>query len=170
MMTEQTNSEQPATLPEGGSASGRTSDRRRVLKLGAIAVPAVATLSPSMALAQGGRGTVAGAAASIVSCTAPIDMPVDAEGNVVSPSTGNPITTHRGRNYVKVDGKKVEVFMPPPNYGYSGEALMEYHRNGTMPHSDPTTFNAHLEYLKKVQNQPGVAGYTCLTSMTSALV
>ena len=169
-MNDQTdNRQRPATDAEAGMPDAHAPGRRRVLKLGAIAVPAVATLSPSMALAQGGRGTVAGAAASIVSCDMAMGMPVDAAGNVVSPSVGNPVRTKKGRNYLKVNGEDVEVFMPPPNNGYSSEALMEYHRTGAIPHDDPRAFDAHLQYLKKVQNTPGAAGYSCITSMTSAL-
>ena len=108
--------------PRAGSAS-----RRAVLRLGAIAIPAVVTLKPAFA-----------AATSVMNCEIPLDRWVDAYGNVQAAGTEN-------------------AFASMPSISTTdGQSL------------SPQAFNAHVEYIKKLQR--GSPGFTCFASIAARRV
>jgi len=122
--------------PDARQSSGAS--RRAVLRLGAIAVPAVVTLKPAFA-----------AATSVMNCQIPMNDWVDAYGN---PTTAG-----------------AENAFAPPSRPYLGEEI----RTMTVPSmrladGSPMTeqaFNAHVEYIKKLQG--GTAGFTCFASIAA---
>ncbi len=153
------------------AATDATSSRRSVLKLGAVAVPAIATLSPSMAMATGGGG---GAAISLMTCTVPMDAtwydefgyPVP-EGTVIKGEHGPKPFFHR-------DKQKIWVFRAPPGNAYSGQQLKDAFPGGfggaRIPPAgvDSMQFDAHVAYLTNVRSgHVAGAGLTCIVSLTN---
>lgn len=130
---------------EFGDAAG-AGTRRTLLKLGALAVPAVVTLKPAMAQAQ----------ASLAMCRIPIETAVDANGKPISPSS--------------MTGKHAEgAFLPPSKGYYYGQELIDYQQSGILPNDVGTeqAFEAHIKYIKSLR--PGDNGFTCLTSLVHKL-
>ncbi|MBV7256810.1 hypothetical protein KCG44_08420 [Pacificimonas sp. WHA3] len=160
--------------PEGTSIdaeeNARVASRRRVLKLGAIAVPAVATLSPSMAMANNGGG----AAVSMMACQVRIPSRIDADGDVVP---DNAHVFRQGGHWVyKKDPnskQKTRVFRVGSNFSYSGQQIKDATAGGVI--NPPAgvgrhKFEAHVRYMQHVRsgNVPG-AGLSCLVSLTNSL-
>ena len=119
------------------------SSRRTLLKLGAMAVPAVVTLKPAMAQAE----------ASLAMCRIPIDREIDKDGKLLSP----------GYTASSMGGKRA---YPPPSKGYYlGQELIDYQQTGTLPDGvySKEQFEAHIKYIKTLR--PGDDGFTCLTSI-----
>lgn len=155
------------------------SDRRRILKFGAAAVPAIATLSPSMAMAtygHGGRGwepggNPGGAAVSLMMCTVPMPNYVSEEGY---PVEERDIFPHGGTKYHKnAKGDKKRVYRGPPGGSYSGQQIKDsFASGGWNPPAgvDEQEYQAHLGYLYRVRTrQVQGAGLTCLVSLTNNL-
>lgn len=155
----------------------RVSDRRRVLKLGAAAVPAIATLTPSMAMATYGHGGGGwdgggggGAAVSLMMCTVPMPDYVSEDGY---PVEERHIFYKWGKPYHWHNGQKKRVFSGPPDGAYSGQQIKDSFANGDWnPPAgvDSDEYSAHLGYLYRVRARevPG-AGLTCLVSLTNNL-
>ncbi len=110
--------------------------RRAVLRLGAIAVPAVVTMKPAYA-----------AVTSVMACQIPMTNWVDAQGNIKAANASGAF--------------------PPPSRAYKGEEILKNQRpNIKMTNNQTLTqqaFNAHIEYIKKLQR--GTAGFTCWASI-----
>ncbi|MGB3722873.1 MAG: hypothetical protein WA979_08655 [Pacificimonas sp.] len=149
-------------------APEQVNSRRGVLKLGAIAVPAIATLSPSMAMATNG-----GANISLMTCSVPMHSfwydeyghPVDDGHHIKGRDSAKP--------YYMRNGNKVWVFRGPSGGSYSGQQLKDAFPSGYFGHRVPPEgnkmqFDAHVAYLEKVRSGqiPG-AGMTCLVSLTN---
>ena len=122
--------------PRAGSAS-----RRAVLRLGAIAIPAVVTLKPAFA-----------AASSVMNCEIPMDRWVDAFGNVQAAGTENAFAPP-SRPYL---GEEIRTLSMPSINTTDGQSL------------SPQAFNAHVEYIKKLQR--GTPGFTCFASIAARRV
>ncbi len=127
-----------------------------VLRFGAAAIPAFATL----------RASPAAATSSVLTCRVPLTMS----------STGN--------KWIKSDGTLVAAGTAG-SYGplttatgyYNGEELKNYGKGGSMPLSGKTmmtagggstaltssAFSAHAQYIQKLTI--GKAGYTCFASI-----
>ncbi|MEO0501052.1 MAG: hypothetical protein AAF205_10915 [Pseudomonadota bacterium] len=157
-------------------SAAELSSRRRVLKLGAVAVPAVATLTPSMAMAQGG-----GAAVSLLNCTIPIPAKVGKDGIPVPEHKLSEIFVKNGKEYYRNDNnKRIRVFNGPVGNtavhgaGYTGQQIKDSADRGWSPPYDANVsrkqFQAHLKYIQKVRSGsvPG-AGLTCLVSLSANL-
>jgi len=118
------------------AAKGGVASRRTVLRLGAIAVPAVVTLKPAYA-----------AVTSVMACQIPMTNWVDSQGNVKAANASGAF--------------------PPPSRAYKGEEILRLQRpNIKMTNNQTLTqqaFNAHVEYIKKMQR--GTAGFTCWASI-----
>ncbi len=127
-------------IDETGAAT-----RRNLLRLGALGVPAIATMSPAFAQAQ----------VSILMCQIPVpDGPnvgkwIATNGTLVAPNTANAF--------------------PGPSRPYTGqEILMMSRPNIRMTNGVTLTqsaFNAHVEYIKKLQR--GTQGFTCFASIAN---
>ena len=143
-MTEQT--EQPAI--EAGVAT-----RRGLLRLGAIAIPAVATMSPAFAQSQ--------TKVSLLTCSIPV------------PDTANV------SKWIKSDGtlvaSKTTGSFPPPASAYTGESILTLTRPTNMryygnvkdlqnnTYVSSNAFNAHVEYIKRLTR--GTSGFSCFASV-----
>jgi hypothetical protein len=125
-----------------------------LLKLGAIAAPAVVTLKP--ALAQ--------AAVSMAMCRIPIEGDVDEKGRIVDAS----FAEARGGK-PKGPTTPAETFAAPDKGYYYGQELIDYQTGGTLPDGiyDERHFEAHIKYIKSLK--PGDSGFTCLTSLVHKL-
>ncbi len=166
MSNEQTN---PQTEDEALPAS---SDRRKLLRLGALAVPAAATLTPSMAMATyggGGGGAAGGAAISLMLCTIPMPAYIDEDGY---PVDGDDITEAYGSMWYHRDGAWRRVYAGPDEGSYVGETIKQSSENNWAPPPgvDGHEFDAHLNYLYRIGTRqiPG-AGLTCLVSLQNGL-
>lgn len=117
-------------------ADAGVATRRAVLRLGAIAVPAVVTLKPAHA-----------AVTSVMACQIPMTNWVDAQGNIKAANASGAF--------------------PPPSRPYKGEEILRLQRpNIKMTNNQTLTqnaFNAHVEYIKKLQR--GTNGFTCWASI-----
>ncbi|MHB9878379.1 hypothetical protein ACSMXM_01745 [Pacificimonas sp. ICDLI1SI03] len=159
-MTDQNSDQEGMMQPQEPEVNAR----RRVLKLGAIAVPAIATLTPSMAMATGGG--VGGANISILACQVPIPDYIDENGEQVPPNKQLK-TDYRGQAYYYKNGKKVDVFNAPSQGHYSGQEIKDGYINRRYIHD--AQFKAHVEYLQKMRNSgTGGAGISCLMSITNS--
>jgi hypothetical protein len=118
------------------AATPGVASRRAVLRLGAVAVPAIVTLKPAYA-----------AVTSVMNCQIPITNWVDAQGNVKAAGASGAY--------------------PPPSRAYTGEEILRLQRpNIKMTNNQTltqTAFNAHVEYIKKLQR--GTSGFTCWASI-----
>ncbi len=122
-------------------ANGGHATRRTLLRLGAIAVPAVVTLKPAFAATN-----------SIMNCEIPIDNWVDAYGDVQAPNTQQAYAPP-SRPYL---GEEIRTMTPPNITLSNGEPLSS------------EAFNAHVEYIKKMQQ--GTPGFTCFASIAARRV
>ena len=137
-------------------ADAVASSRRTVLRFGAAAIPAFATL----------KASPAAAAASALTCTIPLTL------------------SSTGSKWIKPDGSMVNAntsgSYPPlstntPAYG--GQELRIAYSNGTRANSGKTlsngqsdsnaAYDAHVEYIKKLTY--GKPGYTCYASLYTSL-
>jgi hypothetical protein len=135
------------------SAAG-SSSRRTLLKLGAMAAPAVITLKPAMANVQ----------TSMAMCRIPVEVALDAQGRPRNAAAGA-----YGAESLEggVDGDG--YFAPPPKGYYYGQELIDYKRNGTLPDGiySQDQFEAHLSYIKNLR--PGDSGFSCVASLVQQL-
>lgn len=138
---------------EGAPPSDTAATRRRVLRLGAAAIPAFATV----------KASATGAATSALDCRI------------------NLMLSNTGSKWVKSDGTTVAAntsgsYPPLSNTTqyYTGEELRKYGAGQTgRPTSGKTmsngqalssnAFDAHANYIQKLT--PGKAGYTCYASI-----
>lgn len=112
--------------------------RRAVLRLGAIAIPAVVTLRPAFA-----------ATTSVMNCQIPMDRWVDAFGNVKASGTSGAFPPP-ARPYL---GEEIRTMSKPNIKMTNGQSLSQQ------------AFNAHVEYVKKLQR--GTPGFTCFASVAA---
>ena len=112
--------------------------RRAVLRLGAVAIPAVVTLKPAFA-----------AATSVMNCEIPLDKWVDAYGNVTTAGAPDSFAPP-SRPYL---GEEIRTMSPPSIGTADGQPLTQQ------------AFNAHVEYIKKMQR--GTPGFTCFASIAA---
>jgi hypothetical protein len=161
-MTDQNSDQEGMMQPQEPEVNAR----RRVLKLGAVAVPAIATLTPSMAMATGGG--VGGANISILACQVPIPDRIDEDGEVVPAHKNLHYDGHQAYYYENGKrGKKKYVFNAPYQGHYSGQEIKDGYLNNRYIHD--AQFKAHVEYLQKMRNSgTGGAGISCLMSITNS--
>ncbi|MBZ6378776.1 hypothetical protein B5C34_11145 [Pacificimonas flava] len=170
---------------EQQAINAKTANRRRVLKLGALAVPAVATLSPSMAMAtygsggggwggggSGGGGT-SGAAVSLMMCTVPMPSYVSEDGYPVEQRdiyySGS---GYKKQMYTYRSGQWWRVYEGPSAGSYSGQELKDSSEAGWSTPSGVSgdEYEAHLNYMYRVGTREiEGAGLTCLVSLTNNL-
>ena len=131
---------------------GVTPTRRGLLRLGAVAIPAVATMSP--AFAQSVK-------VSALNCQIPV------------PNSSNQT------KWIKADGtlvaSKTSGSFPPPASAYTGQQILSLSRPTSMQYYggvkdlqnnyyvSQNAFNAHVEYIKKLTR--GTAGFSCFASV-----
>jgi hypothetical protein len=125
--------ERTPDAPNAGSAS-----RRAVLRLGAVAIPAVVTLKPAFA-----------AAPSVMNCEIPVDKWVDAYGNPTTAGAEDAFAPP-SRPYL---GDEVRSMSPPSISLADGNPMSQQ------------AFNAHVEYIKNMQR--GTPGFTCFASIAA---
>jgi hypothetical protein len=121
--------------------------RRNLLRLGALGVPAIVTMSPAFANNTG--------AVSIMKCQIPV-----------------PDSANVGK-WIKNDGTLVASgtsnSFPGPSRPYTGQEILTMSRPSiTMTNGQSlsqTAFNAHVEYIKKLQR--GTQGFTCFASIAN---
>lgn len=118
--------------------SGGSASRRTILRLGAVAVPAVVTLKPAFA-----------ANTSIMNCEIPVDKWVDPYGQV-QPAASQGAYAPPSRPYL---GEEISTMSRPNITTTDGQPL------------SPEAFNAHVEYIKKMQR--GTPGFTCFASIAA---
>jgi hypothetical protein len=126
-MTENSND----TPPTGGAS------RRSLLRLGAVAVPAVLTIKPAFA-----------AQTSVLMCEIPIDNWVDKHGKVVAAGSEG-------------------AFPPPaqPYTGEELRHGASPHRLAYDRGMDQEAVNAHLAYIRNSVGKGKAEGLTCLASI-----
>ncbi len=162
-------------------AAGKAS-RRALLRLGAVAAPAVVTLRPAWATGGhhgGGGGGGGGATTSLAMCQIPIDKVCDKDGKGYD-AYGYDMSTADDEGTVEYStyggggssggGKdKGKCYAPPPKGYYYGQELIDYQELGKLPDGVYSTkqFDAHLKYIKNLK--PGQSGFTCLTSLVHKL-
>lgn len=150
------------------NAASRPATRRNMLKLGAVAVPAIATLSPSMAMASGGSGPQNGAGVSFRTCRADVPEKVDKWGRPAPDGVKVKYFNNQGSWGYKDDRNRfVKLYDEPEGKHYVGWQLDEYVDSRRIPSNanSPEDFQAHLEYLKNLK--PGELGASCMMSMTA---
>lgn len=127
-------------IDETGAAT-----RRNLLRLGALGVPAIATMSPAFAQAQ----------VSIMKCQIPVPDPAN---------VGKWI---RNDGVLVASGTKDSF--PGPARNYTGQEILTMSRpNIKMTNGNTlsqSAFNAHVEYIKKLQR--GTQGFTCFASIAN---
>ena len=128
---------------EPASTERASASRRNLLKLGAIAAPAIVTLKPGLAWAN-----------SAPNCFIPVTEPCDQQGNKIDSQT----------NIAAMQSNTQIVAPPQYSRGYNGHDTVpgytaEQVLNGDVEHP------AHLEYIKKLQR--GDQGFTCLASIAA---
>lgn len=137
-------------------ADVNASSRRSVLRFGAAAIPAFATLKASPAAAT----------ASVLECQIPLTLSqtnnkwIKTDGTLVAPNTAN--------SYPPLSSTTPM---------YSGQELRAHYLGGSMPLSgkkmstnanlSSSAYNAHVEYIKKLTM--GKPGYTCYASIYTSL-
>lgn len=138
--------------------------RRSLLKIGAVAAPAVATLSPNMAFATYRN-------ASILACA--VDMPdyVDRQGRVLDLQPMQVEWDANGQEGWTKGRRRRRVFRAPTEY--TGEELREAGvrlnpgRFSDRPYYKTVSneqFRAHVRYLSDVKQKGGI-GASCLLSI-----
>ncbi|MBB4632999.1 hypothetical protein [Sphingosinicella soli] len=163
-------------------ATGKAS-RRALLRLGAIAAPAVVTLRPAWASGGyhgGGGGGGGGATTSLAMCQIPIDKVCDKDGKGydaygydMDSVDDEGMVAYGGGGYddkgKDKDKGKGKCYAPPPKGYYYGQELIDYEASGKLPDGiyDKKQFDAHLKYIKNLK--PGKDGFTCLTSLVHKL-
>lgn len=124
---------------QGTHESMGATSRRTLLRLGAIAVPAVVTLKPAFAQTN----------TSIMTCEIPVNQWVDDQGDIKAAGT--------------------EGAYAPPSRPYTGEEIRNEDQpsitttDGKELTSD--AFNAHIRYMNKMQR--GTPGFTCFASIAA---
>ncbi len=119
-------------------AAGK-STRRSLLRLGAVAVPAVVTLRPAWAK----KSDHGGAMASLAMCQIPIPHNVNKKGEPCAPDEG---------------------FAPPRGGYYLAEELKEDGPYSPISRVDSKDqLKAHLKYIESLR--PGDAGFSCYASI-----
>jgi hypothetical protein len=116
--------------------------RRGLLRIGAVAVPALVTMKPAFANQV-----------SVLNCQIPV------------PNSAN------STKWIKNDGTLVASgtsnSFPGPSRNYTGQEILTNQRPSiTMKNGQQLTqsaFNAHVEYIKKLQR--GTQGFTCFASV-----
>ena len=126
------------TEPNSDAPQSNGASRRAVLRLGAVAVPAVVTLKPAFA-----------ASTSVMNCQIPMDKWVDAYGNVQAAGTKDSFAPP-SRPYL---GEEIRTMSRPSISTADGKSLTQ------------EAFNAHVEYIKKMQR--GTPGFTCFASIAA---
>ncbi|MEA3540165.1 MAG: hypothetical protein U9R73_13645 [Pseudomonadota bacterium] len=164
-------------------AEGKAS-RRALLRLGAVAAPAVVTLRPAWATGGyhgGGGGGGGGATTSLAMCQIPIDKVCDKDGRGydaygydMDSADDEGMVAYSGGGYGGGGGGyggggKTKCYAPPPKGYYYGQELIDYQQSGRLPDGIYSTkqFDAHLKYIKNLK--PGQNGFTCLTSLVHKL-
>lgn len=160
-------------------AAGKAS-RRALLRLGAVAAPAVVTLRPAWATGGhhgGGGGGVGGATTSLAMCQIPIDKVCDKDGkgydaygyDMSSADDEGMVAYGGGGSSSSTSKDKGKCYAPPPKGYYYGQELIDYQESGRLPDGIYSTkqFDAHLKYIKNLK--PGQSGFTCLTSLVHKL-
>lgn len=162
---------------EADIASGKSS-RRTLLRLGAMAAPAIVTLRPAWATGghHGGGGGGGGATTSLAMCQIPIDKVCDKDGkgydaygyDVSSADDDGGVSAYGGKGGGGGGGGD-KCYAPPPKGYYYGQELIDYEQYGRLPDGVYSTkqFDAHLKYIKGLK--PGQNGFTCLTSLVHKL-
>lgn len=125
--------EQNSDASKAGSAS-----RRAILRLGAVAIPAVVTLKPAFA-----------AATSVMNCEIPMDKWVDAYGEATTAGAEGSFAPP-SRPYL---GEEIRSMSAPSMSLADGNPMSQQ------------AFNAHVEYIKKMQR--GSPGFTCFASIAA---
>ncbi|WP_374594294.1 hypothetical protein [Sphingosinicella sp.] len=159
-------------------AAGKAS-RRALLRLGAVAAPAVVTLRPAWATGGhhgGGGGGGGGATTSLAMCQIPIDKVCDKDGKGydaygydMSTADDEGMVAYGGGSSSTTSKDKGKCYAPPPKGYYYGQELIDYEESGRLPDGIYSTkqFDAHLKYIKNLK--PGQSGFTCLTSLVHKL-
>lgn len=159
-------------------AAGKAS-RRALLRLGAVAAPAVVTLRPAWATGGhhgGGGGGGGGATTSLAMCQIPIDKVCDKDGKGydaygydMSTADDEGMVAYGGGGSSTTSKDKGKCYAPPPKGYYYGQELIDYEESGRLPDGIYSTkqFDAHLKYIKNLK--PGQSGFTCLTSLVHKL-
>lgn len=159
-----------------GQDTGGASSRRALLKLGAMAAPAVVTLRPAWATGghSGGGGGGDGGKVSLAMCRIPIDKDCDKDGKpryggydgmtTADASSGDDTTASDYSGY-----GRGRWYSPPPKGFYYGQELIDYETSGRLPDGvySVEQFEAHIKYIKRLG--PGESGFTCLTSLVHKL-
>lgn len=152
--------------------------RRALLRLGAVAAPAVVTLRPAWATGGhygGGGGGGGGATTSLAMCQIPIDKVCDKDGKGydaygydMDAADDEGMVAYGGGGTTTSKGK-TKCYAPPPKGYYYGQELIDYEQYGRLPDGVYSTkqFDAHLKYIKNLK--PGQSGFTCLTSLVHKL-
>lgn len=123
-------------------AAKGVASRRSLLRIGAIAVPAMVTMKPAFANQV-----------SVMNCQIPV-----------------PNSSNTGK-WIRNDGTLVASgssnSFPGPSRNYTGQEILTMTRpNITMTNGQTlsqSAFNAHVEYIKKLQR--GTQGFTCFASV-----
>jgi len=161
-------------------AAGKAS-RRALLRLGAVAAPAVVTLRPAWATGGhhgGGGGGGGGATTSLAMCQIPIDKVCDKDGKGydaygydMDSADDEGMVAYGGGGYGDKDKDKGKgkCYAPPPKGYYYGQELIDYQESERLPDGiySHKQFEAHLKYIKNLK--PGQEGFTCLTSLVHKL-
>lgn len=128
----------PDDLPDYGTGEPRT-DRRNLLRMGALGTAAIVTIRPA----------IAQAATSVITCQVPV------------PDAG------RAGNYIAADGSVVPAgtagAFPGTATPVKGEDVKRALVGGTFPGADPSQSQAWTNYIRRLQH--GQSGFTCYASL-----
>ena len=118
--------------------SGST-NRRRMLQLGAVSASVVMTVRPALATTM----------ASVINCQIPVPDParagnmIAADGSLVSPGTAGAF--------------------PGPGMPLKGQDVKNALSGRTLPGQDPAASQAYMNYVRRLQH--GQSGFTCYASL-----
>lgn len=131
-----------AIMSDGANAvddEGVSTNRRRMLRLGALGASAVMTIRPALASTM----------ASVVNCQIPV------------PDAG------RAGNLIAADGSLVPPgtagAYPGPTAPLKGADVKRALAGGSLPGQDPAASEAYMNYVRRLQQ--GQSGFTCYASL-----
>src|SRR5690606_38135777 len=144
------------------SVSPELASRRHLLKLGAMAAPAVITLAPASARA----------AVSTLHCFVPVEQAVNEQGQPCTGSQSGPGNSGFGQNQGNGNGngqgngngkgQQEEIcYGPPPSGGFTAQQLQ--HGFGI---DDINAYKAYYNYLKSLRSP--MPGASCMVSINMA--
>lgn len=137
------------------SVSPELASRRHLLKLGAMAAPAVITLAPASARA----------AVSTLHCFVPVEQAVNEQGQPCTGSQSGPGNSGFGEASDQQGQQEEICYGPPPSGGFTAQQIQNgFGIDGIS--DDINAYKAYNNYLKSLRSP--MPGASCMVSINMA--